>query len=418
MPRKPPTIICYICGREFGTRSISIHEPQCLKKWHLENEQLPKNLQRKPPVKPEVPWNISDQNAKIREDFNQMAWKCANDNLVPCENCGRTFLPDRLVVHQKSCKTAKAKSKEDMKNEKRKIRPETTTLMKPRYLIKENANVQDKPQFNREGTFIPEKKSVTSSVTCDSCQHEVSHKNFIVSNKDCPGKTKTKRKTSLDKIKKDNGNSEKDVNSKESIENINVQCSICGQGLCENNMTVHLTTCKQKKQNSNVKTLLSSKKLLNSSPRSQILPLNKMEPVIAFQSSGPQFLTCHICGRGFGSHSLPIHEPQCLAKWKKENSNLPPKQQQPILAKDKTFPATKAKINGRNHKRNEVTQSCSNCTKLMSISEFKDHQKNCKKTNNSKGTEISVCRICFCSTSNCHLLHLWTRIWHKVHLHP
>lgn len=72
-----------------------------------------------------------------------------------------------------------------------------------------------------------------------------------------------------------------------------------------------------------------------------------MEPVIAFQSSGPQFLTCHICGRGFGSHSLPIHEPQCLAKWKKENSNLPPNQQQPILAKDKTFPAAQVKINER-----------------------------------------------------------------------
>lgn len=25
-----PTLVCYICGREFGTRSISIHEPQCL----------------------------------------------------------------------------------------------------------------------------------------------------------------------------------------------------------------------------------------------------------------------------------------------------------------------------------------------------------------------------------------------------
>uniref|UniRef100_A0A8C5MKD7 Zinc finger protein 475 n=1 Tax=Leptobrachium leishanense TaxID=445787 RepID=A0A8C5MKD7_9ANUR len=50
----PPTVVCYICGREFGTKSISIHEPQCLKKWHLENEKLPKNLQRPEPKKPEV----------------------------------------------------------------------------------------------------------------------------------------------------------------------------------------------------------------------------------------------------------------------------------------------------------------------------------------------------------------------------
>lgn len=28
--KQAPTLVCYICSREFGTRSISIHEPQCL----------------------------------------------------------------------------------------------------------------------------------------------------------------------------------------------------------------------------------------------------------------------------------------------------------------------------------------------------------------------------------------------------
>lgn len=52
--RRPPTVICYICGREYGTTSISIHEPQCLKKWHQENDMLPKRLRRPEPKKPEV----------------------------------------------------------------------------------------------------------------------------------------------------------------------------------------------------------------------------------------------------------------------------------------------------------------------------------------------------------------------------
>jgi len=31
--RKPPTFIeCSVCGREFGSKSIGIHEPQCLQK--------------------------------------------------------------------------------------------------------------------------------------------------------------------------------------------------------------------------------------------------------------------------------------------------------------------------------------------------------------------------------------------------
>lgn len=54
MIRRPPTVVCYICGREYGTKSISIHEPQCLKKWHNENNLLPKELKRPEPKKPEV----------------------------------------------------------------------------------------------------------------------------------------------------------------------------------------------------------------------------------------------------------------------------------------------------------------------------------------------------------------------------
>lgn len=52
--RRPPTMVCYICGREFGSKSISIHEPQCLEKWKIENNKLPKQQQRPLPKKPEV----------------------------------------------------------------------------------------------------------------------------------------------------------------------------------------------------------------------------------------------------------------------------------------------------------------------------------------------------------------------------
>jgi hypothetical protein len=54
MGRRPPTIFCYICGREFGTKSIGIHEPQCLQKWRVQNDQLPKHMRRPEPVKPVV----------------------------------------------------------------------------------------------------------------------------------------------------------------------------------------------------------------------------------------------------------------------------------------------------------------------------------------------------------------------------
>jgi hypothetical protein len=35
--------------------------------------------------------------------FNEEAFQSYNENLAPCQNCGRTFLPDSLVIHLRSC---------------------------------------------------------------------------------------------------------------------------------------------------------------------------------------------------------------------------------------------------------------------------------------------------------------------------
>ncbi|XP_060033447.1 zinc finger protein 475 isoform X2 [Erinaceus europaeus] len=108
MIRRPPTVVCYICGREYGTRSIAIHEPQCLKKWHNENNLLPVELRRPEPKKPEIR-TITAKGFYDLEALNEAAWTSAQSQLVPCKNCGRTFLPDRLIVHQRSCKPSVAK---------------------------------------------------------------------------------------------------------------------------------------------------------------------------------------------------------------------------------------------------------------------------------------------------------------------
>ena len=43
--------------------------------------------------------------------YNDDAYKNYNEKaLDKCENCGRTFLPDRLIVHQKSCMKQGGKS--------------------------------------------------------------------------------------------------------------------------------------------------------------------------------------------------------------------------------------------------------------------------------------------------------------------
>ena len=46
--------------------------------------------------------------AKKIEMYNEAAYsKWDTEALVPCSNCGRTFLPDRLQIHLRSCKPGK-----------------------------------------------------------------------------------------------------------------------------------------------------------------------------------------------------------------------------------------------------------------------------------------------------------------------
>ncbi|XP_069990856.1 zinc finger protein 474 isoform X6 [Penaeus vannamei] len=111
-----PTRVCYICGREFGSRSLAIHQPQCLEKWRRENEKLPRNLQRPEPELPE--------RELTHEEWNEYAWKTAQAQLVPCEWCGRTFFPERLEVHQRGCKPPPGAAKKAQRSSNR---PDTST---------------------------------------------------------------------------------------------------------------------------------------------------------------------------------------------------------------------------------------------------------------------------------------------------
>ena len=104
-------VMCYICGREFGKASISIHIPNCEKKWDAEQAKLPKKQRRPPPSRPDtfdrvlkgelkgkaLEEAMTEYNNQAFDDFNKKA-------LVGCKNCGRTFLPKPLEIHLRSCK--------------------------------------------------------------------------------------------------------------------------------------------------------------------------------------------------------------------------------------------------------------------------------------------------------------------------
>ena len=102
-PQPPRLLMCYICGREFGTQSLGIHEPQCLEKWRADQQLLPVGQRAKhEPVRVRV-----DGGGGV-EAANEAARESLQANMVGCEFCGRRFSGgDRLAVHQRSCSAEK-----------------------------------------------------------------------------------------------------------------------------------------------------------------------------------------------------------------------------------------------------------------------------------------------------------------------
>lgn len=112
--RAPKTRSCYICGRQYMLHSFVIHEQQCrdlFEKW--ENQKPPKERRRCPddPMRGYDP-NMSMKDLDRLNAASQQTW--SEQALVRCQNCNRTFLPEKLPIHQRSCTAANpAKRVED-----------------------------------------------------------------------------------------------------------------------------------------------------------------------------------------------------------------------------------------------------------------------------------------------------------------
>ena len=86
-------VTCYLCGRDFGKKSIGIHLPVCIKKFQFEQKHLPKELQSDLPSRPESLDLILSQGPVEERDvtlYNEEAKEIWNKSvLVKCGACGR-----------------------------------------------------------------------------------------------------------------------------------------------------------------------------------------------------------------------------------------------------------------------------------------------------------------------------------------
>ena len=111
MSGPPRTLVCFLCGRQFGTSSLKIHQPQCYKKkheqWIAGDRVGPEPQDPSKTQAGEAAVGVASGGMSI-EEFNDQQYKNFTNNMAQCENCGRRFAQDRLAVHQRSCKPGNA----------------------------------------------------------------------------------------------------------------------------------------------------------------------------------------------------------------------------------------------------------------------------------------------------------------------
>ncbi|XP_018426609.1 PREDICTED: zinc finger protein 474-like [Nanorana parkeri] len=316
-PRRQGFKVCYICGREFGSKSIDIHEPKCLEKWHAENENLPRHLRRPAPVKPHAAAHSS------YKDENEAAWQSSQAQLLPCGNCGRTFLPDRLLVHEKGCKP-KDKNVGSSHSTINKTVTHTSSL------------TASTTTSGFSDSKIPDNPTKPKTLICYICGREFGTKSLPIHEPKCLEKWKIEndrlpkgqRRPIPQKpqmaLSKSVSQEEQNEAARQSFKDQLLPCPNCGRTFASDRLPVHQRGCKAKPgdcSTKNTSMLTNTQKLKRENEELK----NDKPPAI----KAPPTVVCYICGREFGTKSISIHEPQCLKKWHLENDRLPKNLQRP-----------------------------------------------------------------------------------------
>ena len=110
----PKTRVCYICGRQYGLSSYEIHLKQCKELWIAREAQKDPKDRKKLPEDPALRLATKDSEVSVNqvespqkldlEELNKAASEAFNTvSLDTCAFCGRSFLPEKLLIHNRSC---------------------------------------------------------------------------------------------------------------------------------------------------------------------------------------------------------------------------------------------------------------------------------------------------------------------------
>ena len=102
----PRAVSCYICGRQYMLHSFAIHETQCRELYEKREELKPPKERRRCPDNPFNGINMKGITSQrgLMDAMNTAAAEAFETGVMSsCRYCGRTFLPEKLLIHNRSC---------------------------------------------------------------------------------------------------------------------------------------------------------------------------------------------------------------------------------------------------------------------------------------------------------------------------
>eukprot|EP00750_Incisomonas_marina_P019186 INCI3245.1.p1 GENE.INCI3245.1~~INCI3245.1.p1 ORF type:complete len:314 (+),score=44.21 INCI3245.1:88-942(+) len=123
---KPPTLVCYLCGREFGTFSVKIHHDTCKKKYLRRMESLPRRDRKPLPDPPKLKPPTQKDDFALFTAYNEEAQRIYNDFVMHrCPRCERSFAEySTLKAHMKRCDAPTREEREAQRLEAERLRKE------------------------------------------------------------------------------------------------------------------------------------------------------------------------------------------------------------------------------------------------------------------------------------------------------
>lgn len=248
----PNLMVCYICGREYGSKSLKIHEPQCLKKWRLAN-----------PKRSRSPCGRQNGLSKA----NSVSSLTSQDIAILDDQ--QVIMTSMSLPHQKLEKQRSASCENLI----------ATTSRRP-----SRGNIQ-----------------VSKMVLCYICGKQFTSHSLPIHEKQCLKKWEAQKKVdATEKLKKE-------LQSKKR-NSIHLPVTIKIDHVEENN---NKKTPSSKRSGSYGDLLSPEQATLDYDSDTA----DQVQDQESFKPSKPALVVCYLCGREYGSASISIHEKQCLKKW-------------------------------------------------------------------------------------------------------